>query len=179
MTTPPKNLRWGILGTAKIARRAFVPGVRNGTEGSVDVVASRDSARAADYARELSIPRSLGSYEALIEDEEVDAVYVPLPNAMHAEWTERAARAGKHVLCEKPAARRQSDAQRMATACREAGVILMEAFMYRHHPQHARALELLREGAIGDPVMVRASFCFTFSADRRPEGDHRLEPAQE
>ena len=179
MSTSPKKLRWGILGTAKIARRAFIPGVRNGTEGSVEVVASRDAGRAAGYARELSIPRSLGSYEALIEDEEVDAVYIPLPNAMHAEWTERAARAGKHVLCEKPAARRRADAERMAAACRAAGVILMEAFMYRHHPQHERALELIRGGAIGEPVFLRASFCFTFSPERRAEGDHRLEPEQE
>ena len=179
MTSSPTKLRWGILGTAKIARRAFIPGVRNGTEGTVTAVASRDAARAAAYASELGIPHSHGSYEALLDDHEVDAVYVPLPNAMHAEWTERAARAGKHVLCEKPAARRRTDAERMAAACRAAGVILMEAFMYRHHPQHARALELIRDGAIGEPVFVRASFCFTFSADRRAEGDHRLEPEQE
>src|SRR5688500_14640615 len=179
MTTSPKKLRWGILGTAKIARRAFIPGVRNGAEGTLDAVASRDAARAADYARELSIPRSHGSYEALLDDKELDAVYIPLPNGMHAEWTERAARAGKHVLCEKPAARRRADAERMAAACCSAGVILMEAVMYRHHPQHARALELIRGGDIGEPVFVRASFCFTFSPDRRAEGDHRLEPDQE
>ncbi|HET7769595.1 MAG TPA: Gfo/Idh/MocA family oxidoreductase [Chloroflexota bacterium] len=179
MTTTARPLRWGILGTAKIARRAFVPGVRNGAEGEIVVVASRDAQRAAEYAAELSIPQSHGSYEALLEDEEVDAVYIPLPNGMHAAWTERAARAGKHVLCEKPAARRRADAERMAAACRQAGVILMEAFMYRHHPQHARALQLIREGAIGEPVFVRGSFCFTFSPERRAEGDHRLEPEQE
>jgi len=182
MVTPPSTssrLRWGILGTAKIARRAFIPGVRNGTEGELVAIASRDASRAAAFAQELSIPRSLGSYDALLNDHEVDAVYIPLPNAMHAQWTERAAQAGKHVLCEKPAARRHADAQRMAAACRTAGVTLMEAFMYRHHPQHARVLELIRDGAVGDPVMIRASFCFTFSPDRRAEGDHRLEPGQD
>ena len=174
-----EKLRWGILGTAKIARRAFIPGVRNSVEGELVAVASRDPDRAAAYARELEIPHSHGSYEALLADRDVDAIYIPLPNAMHGEWTVRAAQAGKHVLCEKPAARRRADAERMAAACRAAGVVLMEAFMYRHHPQHARALELLKEGVIGDPVYVRASFCFTFSADRRAEGDHRLEPEQE
>src|SRR5688500_15696475 len=98
-----RTLRWGILSTAKIARRAFVPGVRNGTEGEVVAVASRDATRAGDYARDLAIPRAHGSYEALLADPGVDAIYIPLPNGMHPEWTIRAAQAGKHVLCEKPA----------------------------------------------------------------------------
>jgi predicted dehydrogenase len=173
------RLRWGTLGTAKIGRRGFIPGVRHSATGDLVAVASRDSERGAAYASEFGIPRVHTSYDALLADPEIDAVYVPLPNAMHAEWTIRAARAGKHVLCEKPAARRRADAERMAAACRAAGVILMEAFMYRHHPQHARALELLQEGVIGEPVYVRASFCFTFSQERRAEGDHRLEPEQD
>jgi D-xylose 1-dehydrogenase (NADP+, D-xylono-1,5-lactone-forming) len=179
LTETTQKLRWGILSTAKIARNRFIPGVRNGTEGEVVAVASRDAARAQQFASDLGIARAHGSYEALLEDPGVDAVYIGLPNGMHPDWTVRAAQAGKHVLCEKPAARRRADAERMAAACREAGVILMEAFMYRLHPQHQQVQELIREGTIGDPVMVRASFCFTFSPQRRAEGDHRLEPGQE
>lgn len=174
-----RKLRWGILSTAGIARRAFIPGVRNGTEGEVVAVASRDLARAQQYAADLSIPRALGSYAALLADPNVDAVYIPLPNGMHPEWTILAAAAGKHVLCEKPVARRRADAQRMADACRTAGVILMEAFMYRLHPQHRQVMDLIQAGEIGEPVFVRASFCFTMGEAKRAQGDHRLEPGQE
>ena len=170
-----RRLRWGILSTARIGRQRFVPGVRAGTEGEVVAIASRDPQRAQAAAAELGIPRAHGAYEALLADREVDAVYVGLPNGLHPEWTVRAAAAGKHVLCEKPAARRAADARRMAEACRRAGAILMEAFMYRLHPQHARVLELLRQGAIGEPVFVRASFCFAMSAARRAGGDVRLQ----
>jgi len=180
---PGKNsdqkLRWGVLSTAGIARRAFIPGVRNGTEGKVVAVASRDGARALQYATDLSIPRALDSYEALLADPDVDAVYIPLPNGMHADWTIRAAVAGKHVLCEKPVARRRADAQSMADACRAAGVILMEAFMYRLHPQHRQVMDLIHAGEIGNPVFVRASFCFAMGEAKRAQGDHRLEPGQE
>jgi xylose dehydrogenase (NAD/NADP) len=172
MTAQP--LRWGILSTARIARTRFVPGVRAGSEGTVAAVASRDPARAQAVAAELGIPRAHGSYEALLADPEVDAVYVGLPNGLHPEWSVRAAEAGKHVLCEKPAARTRADAERMAAAAGRAGVILMEAFMYRLHPQHARVLELIREGTIGEPVFVRATFCFAMARERREAGDVRL-----
>jgi predicted dehydrogenase len=173
------TFRWGILSTARIAKRAFVPGVRNGTEGAVVAVASRDEAKARAFAGELGIPRTHGSYEALLADPDVDAVYIGLPNGMHPAWTIKAAAAGKHVLCEKPVARRRADAARMAEACRQAGVLLMEAFMYRHHPQHARVKALIQEGAIGEPVFVRASFCFSMPPARRDEGDVRLQPELE
>jgi xylose dehydrogenase (NAD/NADP) len=172
---PDRLLRWGILSTARIARQRFVPGVRAGTEGEVVAIASRDAARAAEVARELGIPRAHGSYEALLADPQVDAVYLGLPNGLHPRWTIEAARAGKHVLCEKPAARRAADAARAAAACRQAGVLLMEAFMYRLHPQHARVRQLLREGVIGSPVLLRASFCFSMDATRRASGDVRLQ----
>lgn len=177
ITTSP--LRWGILSTAKIARNRFIPGVRAGTEGEVVALASRTAAGAEHIAAEMGIPKHYGSYQALLDDPEIDAVYIPLPNGMHPEWTVRAAEAGKHVLCEKPIARSRADARQMAEACRQAGVVLMEAFMYRLHPQHQRVFDLLREGAIGEPVYVRASFCFTMPAERRATGDHRLEPEQQ
>jgi predicted dehydrogenase len=174
-----RPLRWGILSTAKIARERFVPGVRAGRAGEVVAIASREAAKARTVAADLGISRAHGSYDALLADPEVDAVYIGLPNGLHPEWTVRSAGAGKHVLCEKPAARRAADAQRMVEACRRAGVVLMEAFMYRLHPQHARVLELLRAGAIGDPVFVRASFCFAMSAERRAAGDVRLQASLE
>ena len=171
----PAPLRWGILSTARIARTRFIPGVRAGSEGTVAAIASRDAGRAQAAAAELSIPRAHGSYEALLADPEVDAVYIGLPNGLHPEWTVRAAAAGKHILCEKPVARTRADAAAMAAAAAEAGVILMEAFMYRLHPQHARVLDLIREGTIGDPVFVRATFCFAMARERREARDVRLQ----
>jgi predicted dehydrogenase len=157
------KLRLGIVGTARIARTLFIPGVRASQLVTVFAVASRDAQRAREMASELDIPRAHGSYAALLDDPDVDAVYIGLPNSLHAEWTIAAARAGKHVLCEKPVASRAADAERMARACQQAGVILMEAFMWRHHPQHARVRELLQDGAIGDPTFVRSSFTYPIS----------------
>ena len=112
----------------------MIPGIRTPTRCEVVAIASRDADRGRSDAERLGIPRVHGSYEALLADPEVDAVYVPLPNHLHAEWTIAAARAGKHVLCEKPLAMTAADAERMVEACRVAGVLLMEAFMYRLHP---------------------------------------------
>ena len=158
--TAGQRLRWGILGAARIARTQFVPGVRASRTGSVVALASRDGQRAEAMAAEHAIPRAYAAYADLLADPQVDAVYVALPNSLHAEWTIHAARAGKHVLCEKPLARQAADAERMAAACRQAGVLLMEAFMWRHHPQHARVKALLQAGAIGEPTLVRASFTY-------------------
>src|SRR5579862_7526774 len=132
------RLRFGVLSTARIGLNSFIPAAKVCALGEVTAIASRDGARAAEAARRLGIPKSCGSYEALLADPDVDGVYISLPNSMHKEWTIRCAAAGKHVLCEKPVARRTADAQEMADACRRAGVILMEAFMYRHHPQQER-----------------------------------------
>jgi predicted dehydrogenase len=123
-------------------------------------IASRDEERAAEVADELRIPRAYGSYEALLADPEVDAVYIPLPNHVHAEWTIAAARAGKHVLCEKPLALTAADAERMGEACRAAGVHLMEAFMYRLHPSWVAVRELVASGRIGRLVAIDSWFSY-------------------
>lgn len=170
-----RPFRWGILSAANIARRRFVPGVQGGTEGIVAAVAARDGDRARAFASAFGIPRAYDSYEALLADPEIDGIYIGLPNLLHTEWTIRAAAAGKHVLCEKPLSRRASDADRMASACSEAGVLLMEAFMYRHHPQHARVRELLAAGQIGAPTFVRATFSFPMDTERRNR-DVRVKP---
>jgi xylose dehydrogenase (NAD/NADP) len=172
-----RPFRWGILSAANIARRRFVPGVQGSAEGEVVAVGARDGDRAREFAAELGIPRAYGSYEELLADPEVDGVYIGLPNLLHAEWTLRAAAAGKHVLCEKPLSKRAADVERMRNACADAGVILMEAFMYRHHPQHGRVRQLLAEGAIGEPVFVRASHCFAMDEARRGRPDVRVQAA--
>jgi D-xylose 1-dehydrogenase (NADP+, D-xylono-1,5-lactone-forming) len=169
-------LRWGILSTANIARNLFIPGARAGTETTVLAVGSRDLATARAFASDMDIPRAYGSYQELLDDPDVDAVYIGLPNSLHAEWTIRAAQSGKHVLCEKPVARRVADAQRMADACDAAGVVLMEAFMWRHHPQHARVRALLDAGTIGEPTFVRASFGYVIDASRNGGSNVRLNP---
>ena len=164
-TMTERRLRWGILGTARIARNLFIPGVRASTQGQVMAMASRDAARARALAGEAGIQRAYGSYDELLNDPDVDAVYIPLPNSLHAPWTIKAAQAGKHILCEKPLARAAHGAQTMADAADTAGVILMEAFMWRHHPQHARVRALIDAGDIGEPRMVRSSFTYLISPD--------------
>jgi D-xylose 1-dehydrogenase (NADP+, D-xylono-1,5-lactone-forming) len=152
----PQQLRWGVMSTADIGRLQVIPAIQQSTWGSVEVLASRDLEKARNVARELGIGRVAGSYEALLEDPEVDAVYIPLPNTLHAEWTIRAAAAGKAVLCEKPLATSASDAARQIEACAKHGVSLMEAFMYRFHPQTRRVQELIASGVIGQVREVRA-----------------------
>jgi predicted dehydrogenase len=154
------KIRWGILGTANIAIKRFIPGVRASSNGVVFAIAAREVARAEAIAAQLEIPCAYGSYEALLADPEIDAVYIPLPNAMHAQWTIAAARCGKPVLCEKPLAIDALEAQHVVDECARLGVPLMEAFMYRFHPQHARVRELIASGAIGDVRAVRAAFLF-------------------
>jgi predicted dehydrogenase len=154
------RIRWGILGTGRQALLRFIPGVAASRNGVVAAIASRDQERAQDAAAKLGIERAYGSYEALLADASVDMIYNPLPNSMHAEWTLRAAEAGKPVLCEKPLARDAAEAQRMVDGCRAHGVLLMEAFMYRFHPQHIRVRTLLDEGAIGEIRLVRATNTF-------------------
>jgi predicted dehydrogenase len=154
------TLRWGILSTANIATEKVIPGIRRADRCEIVAIASRDAATAARVAAELQIPRSHGSYEALLADPEVDAVYIPLPNHMHLEWTIAAARAGKHILCEKPIALTAADAERMAEAADAAGVHLMEAFMYRHHPSWVAVRELVASGRIGRLQAIQTWFGF-------------------
>jgi predicted dehydrogenase len=154
------TLRWGVLSTAKIAREKVVPGVRNAARSEVVALASRDPDRAKDVAAHLGIAKAHGSYEALLSDADVDAVYVPLPNHLHAEWTIAAARAGKHVLCEKPIAMTEADARAMVDACAAEGVRLMEAFMYRLHPSWEAVRDLVATGRIGRLISVQTWFSY-------------------
>ncbi len=154
------TLRLGILSTARI-NRLVLAGARDSDRVEVTAVASRDLARAEAYAREQGIERAYGSYEELLADPELDAVYNPLPNSMHVEWSIRALEAGKHVLCEKPLSRRPEDVERAFDVAERTGRILTEAFMYRHNPQTARLKELVDGGSIGELRVVRAAFSFT------------------
>jgi predicted dehydrogenase len=164
-------VRWGILSTARI-NRAVIPPLRESPESELVAVASRTQERADDYAREWGIPRAHGTYEALLDDPEIEAVYISLPNGPHVEWSVRCLDAGKHVLCEKPLARDPAEVERAFAAAVRADRLLMEAFMWRHHPQSKRLAELVREGAVGEPRLVRASFSFTIDDER----DVRLDP---
>jgi predicted dehydrogenase len=151
--------QWGLLSTARINDK-FLEGVAEARDSAVLAIASRDHARAESYAAERGIPRAYGSYDALLADPDIDAVYISLPNSMHLEWSGRALRAGKHVLCEKPLSRREADVAAIFDLAEREGRLLMEAFMYRHHPQTARVAELVRSGAIGRLRLIRASFSF-------------------
>jgi predicted dehydrogenase len=153
-------LRFGVLSTADIGLRKVLPAMLRADRVEVVAIASRDRARAAAAAAELELDRAHGSYEDLLADPDVDAVYNPLPNHLHAEWTIAAARAGKHVLCEKPLATTAADAERMIDACEQAGVVLMEAFMYRLHPSWVAVRELVASGRIGALRAVQSWFSY-------------------
>jgi xylose dehydrogenase (NAD/NADP) len=152
--------RWGILSTANI-NRLVLNGARLADGVEVVAVASRERARAEAFAQEHSIPRAHDSYDDLLADDGVDAVYIPLPNSLHHEWTLRALTAGKHVLCEKPYTRRAAEAEEAFDLAEEHGLVLSEAFMWRHSPQTARFIELLQE--IGELQTIRATFAFRLS----------------
>ena len=154
------TLRWGIISTAKIAREKVIPGLKGADNCEVVAIGSRDRAAAAEVAERHGIPRAYGSYEEVLADASVDAVYIPVPNHLHARWTLAAAAAGKHVLCEKPLALTAEEAQTMVDACERAGVAFMEAFMYRLHPSWQRTRELVAEGAIGELVAVDSWFSY-------------------
>jgi xylose dehydrogenase (NAD/NADP) len=160
MTTHDGKVKWGILSTADINRKV-IPGAQASEKAELIAVASRDQGRADSYGREWGIERAYGSYEALLEDGDVEAVYISLPNTMHCEWSIRAVEAGKHVLCEKPMSRHVDDVESAFDAAERNGRVLTEAFMYRHNPQTARLRQLVDEGAIGDVRLVRA--CFSYS----------------
>jgi D-xylose 1-dehydrogenase (NADP+, D-xylono-1,5-lactone-forming) len=167
------QLRMGVLGAANIARKVVIPSILRAS--GVDFVAiGSESERGAEFIAERALEGVRAcSYDELLDDPEVDAVYVPLPNHLHAEWSKKAANAGKHVLCEKPAARTRAEAAEMIEHCVSRGVVWMEAFMYRFHPQWAQIFERLKGGAIGDLRTVRSVFTFTVrdpqNVRRRPE----------
>ncbi|SRR5581483_10711641 len=152
-------VRWGIMSTAHI-NRLFLAGVRDSPQIEVVAIASRSREAAERFAREHGIERALASYEALLADPQVEVVYIPLPNSMHIDWSVRALEAGKHVLCEKPLSRHASEVGRAFDVAEREGRLLVEAFMYRHHPQTERLVQLVREGAVGQVGMIRAAFSF-------------------
>lgn len=164
-------MRFGIISTAKIGREDVIPGIQN-SDHEVLAIASRDADRAAAVAEELGIARSYGSYEQLLADDGIDAVYNPLPNALHAEWTRKAADAGCHILCEKPLTTDASAAAELHDYCDDRDVTLMEGFMYRFHPRTERAVEIVREELDGVHA-VDASFKFAL---RNRPNDIRLDP---
>jgi xylose dehydrogenase (NAD/NADP) len=155
-----QRLRWGVIGTANIGRHAVIPALQRSGNGQLVAVASRDEEKAKSFAAELGIPRAYGRYEDLLAAEDIDAVYIPLPNSLHRPWTVKAAEAGKHILCEKPLALNAAECEEMAAAAEQHGVVLMEAFMYRFHPQTVRVLELLKEGAVGKVGLIYSAFTF-------------------
>jgi len=154
-----RDVRWGVLGTARINRR-LIPAMRAARRSRLAVVASRDPARAGVFAREWDIPHAVGSYDGLMAREDVDAVYIPLPNSLHVEWTLAAVTAGKHVLCEKPLALRPDDVDRVAEAAARAGVVVAEGFMYRHEPLTRSVVDLVRHGAIGAVRTITSGFSY-------------------
>ncbi|HET7627596.1 MAG TPA: Gfo/Idh/MocA family oxidoreductase [Bacillales bacterium] len=156
------QVHWGILGNAGIARKALIPAIQRADNAKLYAIASASS-NVEQAAREYGAEQAYTNYEALLEDPEVDAVYIPLPNGLHAEWVKKAAAAGKHVLCEKPAALTAAEAADMVTACERSHVLFMEAFMYRFHPQHEKVRALIAEGAIGEVRTMRSRFSFTLN----------------
>lgn len=153
------NVRFGILSTAEIARNTLIPAMERAHNAEVVAIAS-ESGKAENFAVELGIPKHYESYKELLKDPEIDAVYIPLPNQLHKEWALEAAKYGKHVLCEKPAALTAKDVEEMAVIFKENSVIFMEAFMYQFHPQHNRVKEIITSGEIGDVKLIRSAFSF-------------------
>jgi predicted dehydrogenase len=152
-------VKWGVLSTANI-NRLFLVGARQAEGAEVVAVASRDPSRAAQFAGEHGIERTHDTYESLLADPEIEAVYVPLPNSLHIPWTVRALEAGKHVLCEKPLSRHAAEVERAFDVAERHQRLLMEAFMYRHNPQTHRLVALVAEGAVGKPRLIRGAFSF-------------------
>jgi predicted dehydrogenase len=160
--TGAPTTRWGILGTANIARGAFLPGLRH-AGGVAAAVAGRDLARTSEYAQANGIERAVEGYQALIDDPDVDALYIALPNSMHAEWTIKALRAGRPVLCEKPLTGTLADTERVLEVAAQTGTLLWEAFVFPFHEQLAQVRELVADGAIGELREIQSTFHFLVS----------------
>jgi predicted dehydrogenase len=167
-----RKLRWGLLSTARI-NGAVIPPIRDSARGELAAVASRDLAKGQAYAKEWNIPRVYSSYEAMLAADDVDVIYISLPNSLHAEWAAKCLDAGKQVLLEKPFALTVGEVDRVMEAAARSGKVVAEAFMYRHHPQTLKVKALIDEGVIGHVMTVRSSFTFTLAR----EGDVRLDPA--
>ena len=166
------EIQWGILSNAHIARKCVIRAIRKSHNGALRALASRSPETAREVTAHHGIPVLYDSYDALIEDPAVTAVYIPLPNHLHCPWTLKALAAGKHVLCEKPLACNAREAGEMAAAAQESGHLLMEAFMYRFHPRSQKIKQLVKQGRIGAPRLVRAAFCYHMAADILESGDN-------
>lgn len=156
----PRPIKWGILGAATIARVCLIPAIQKSRNGVVYALATRNQDLAGQMAVNHKIRHIYQSYDALLADPEVDVVYNPLPNHLHHPWTLKALQTGKHVLCEKPMACNSSEAREMADTAASAGLLLMEAFTYRFHPRSQRIKQMVAEGVIGKPCLMRSAFCF-------------------
>jgi len=165
-TMSERKLHWGVIRSSNIGRVAVNPAIQKSRNGELLAVASRNEQAAREFAEKAGIPTHYGNYEALLDDERIEAVYNPLPNSLHKEWTIRAAEKGKHILCEKPLALSASECREMEAAATANGVKLLEAFMYRFHPRTERVLEMLRSGVVGDLKQIRSTFTFPLT---RPE----------
>jgi D-xylose 1-dehydrogenase (NADP+, D-xylono-1,5-lactone-forming) len=166
-----KEVRWGILSSANIAKKSLIPAFERANNAVVTGIAS-GSGKAEEVAALFNIAKSYTSYEAMLQDPEIDAVYIPLPNHLHKKWTIEAAKHGKHILCEKPASLTAEETKEMVDFCRESNVKFMEAFMYQFHPQHERVREIIKSGEIGEVKFMRASFSFFLA---QPEGNVRMD----
>jgi predicted dehydrogenase len=169
------QVRWGLLSTANINRR-LIPAIRASQRGELVAVASRSQASADAYAAQWEIPRAFGSYEAMLDSGQVDAVYISLPNHLHAEWTLRALRSGVHVLCEKPFALSLAEVDAMIAAAQEMGRVLAEAFMYRHHRQIKTAGDWVRKGRLGQITVFNSVFNFSIYGGAKGLDNVRLAP---
>ncbi|WP_236561074.1 Gfo/Idh/MocA family protein [Pontibacillus sp. HMF3514] len=158
-------IKWGILGAANIAKKALIPAIQR-TEDSEVVAIASSSGKEKEVQEQFDIEKAYGSYEELLQDSEIEAVYIPLPNHLHKKWVFEAAEAGKHILCEKPASLTHQDVVEMIEICNENNVQFLEAFMYQFHPQHQRVKELIAEGEIGEVEYLRASFSFSFDRSK-------------
>ena len=171
------RIKWGVLGNALIARKCVIPAIQHSCNGRVQALATRTPAHALKVVEKFEIPQVYDTYDAIIEDPAIDAVYIPLPNHLHYPWTLKALSAGKHVLCEKPLALSARQAREMANQAAASGRLLMEAFMYRFHPRSRQIKQMVDEGAIGSPCLIRSAFCFHMDNDTFKSGDNiRLKP---
>jgi predicted dehydrogenase len=160
------RVKWGVLGVASIATRKVIPGMKKGERSEIAAIASRDLKKAEEAAKTLGVPKAYGSYEELLADDEIEAIYNPLPNHLHVPWSGKAAEAGKHVLCEKPIAMNAREAESLKAIRDRAGVKIGEAFMVKTYPQWLRVRELVREGRIGELKSVITVFSY-FNRDAK------------
>jgi predicted dehydrogenase len=168
-----ETIRWGVISTANIGQKRVIPAIQTSNNGSVTAISSRSLQRAEEAAKQLGIPKAYGSYEELISDPNIDAIYNPLPNSEHAIWSIRCAEAGKPTLCEKPLASNAVEAQTIIDAFADRNVLFAEAFMYRFHPQTQRAKQLVQSGELGEIHVIQATFTFCV----RDENNVRLSKA--